>query len=185
MRLEIISDGELPMDPRFEEIISNIDKSFHDLLNMAPTTFLNLPLDMPKKRIYLFSEGERHLYVGRSNNIRGRLRRHCSPGATHRMAAFAFRLARESTGNIKASYNRKVPGAISWPIRFFSIHSKLPKIAFVRWMCALWTKVIQSNKRSLKSMYLLRYRHSIMILTPIDLKINKVYTTNIQFGKTG
>lgn len=95
------------MDPRFEEIISNIDKSLHDLLNMAPTTFLNLPKDMPEKGVYLFSEGEYHLYVGRSNFIRKRLHRHCSPGATHRMAAFAFRLARESTGNMKASYKQE------------------------------------------------------------------------------
>ena len=53
------------------------------------------------------SEGDRHLYVGRSNDIRKRLSRHCRPGATHRMAAFAFRLAREATGNLKATYKSR------------------------------------------------------------------------------
>ena len=52
------------------------------------------------------SEGGRHLYVGRSNNIRRRIGRHRRPSATHRMAAFAFRLAREATGNIRASYKK-------------------------------------------------------------------------------
>jgi hypothetical protein len=40
----------------------------------------------------------------RSNSLRGRYGRHCRPGATHRQAAFAFQLAREATGKIKASY---------------------------------------------------------------------------------
>jgi hypothetical protein len=52
----------------------------------------------------MLSEGGEYLYVGRSNNIRGRMGRHSLPGATHRMAAFAFRLARHATGQIKPSY---------------------------------------------------------------------------------
>ncbi len=59
---------------------------------------------MPTSGIYLFSEGERHLYVGRSRKIRRRLGNHCRRGATHHMATFAFRLAREATGRLKASY---------------------------------------------------------------------------------
>jgi hypothetical protein len=61
---------------------------------------------MPERGVYLLSEGEHNLYVGRSNNIRKRIARHCKPGATHRMAAFAFRLAREATGHKKASYKK-------------------------------------------------------------------------------
>ena len=54
--------------------------------------------------VYLFTEGGRHLYVGRSNGLRARYGRHCRLGATYRQAAFAFQLAREVTGNIKATY---------------------------------------------------------------------------------
>jgi hypothetical protein len=36
--------------------------------------------------------------------MRLRYGRHCNPGATHRMAAFAFKLAREATGKVTASY---------------------------------------------------------------------------------
>jgi hypothetical protein len=71
---------------------------------MPPCQAGTLPKVMPKQGVYLFSEGGQHLYVGRSNNIRGRYGRHCNPGATHRMAAFAFKLAREATGKMTASY---------------------------------------------------------------------------------
>ena len=73
---------------------------------MAPVKPGSLPRHISTAGIYLLSEGDRHLYVGRSNNIRGRIERHCRLGATHRMAAFAFRLAREETGNIVASYKK-------------------------------------------------------------------------------
>jgi hypothetical protein len=62
------------------------------------------PKSLPKRGVYLFSEGDAHLYVGRSNKIRARWGRHCNPGATHRMAAFALKLARETTGKLTASY---------------------------------------------------------------------------------
>jgi excinuclease UvrABC nuclease subunit len=51
---------------------------------------------MPAAGIYVFSEGDQALYVGRSNDLRGRIGRQCRPGATHRIAAFAFRLARDN-----------------------------------------------------------------------------------------
>lgn len=73
---------------------------------MTPVTSATLPAKMPQKGVYLFSDGDNHLYVGRSNNIRQRIGRHSRPGATHRMAAFAFRLAREATGNLKAKYKK-------------------------------------------------------------------------------
>ncbi|WP_154660911.1 GIY-YIG nuclease family protein [Microvirga lotononidis] len=34
---------------------------------------------MPSRGVYLFSEGEGHLYVGRSNNLRRRYGLHCRP----------------------------------------------------------------------------------------------------------
>ena len=73
---------------------------------MVPVKPRSLPRIMPKSGVYLLSEADRHLYVGRSNDIRGRIGRHCLPGATERMAAFAFRLAREATGNLRASYKK-------------------------------------------------------------------------------
>ena len=54
--------------------------------------------------VYLFSEGGRDLYVGRTNGLKDRYSRHCAAWANHNTASFAFRLARETTGNTKATY---------------------------------------------------------------------------------
>src|SRR5690606_20085333 len=40
----------------------------------------------------------------RTNSIRKRLQQHCRPGSKHNSAPFAFRLAREARGVLKATY---------------------------------------------------------------------------------
>lgn len=102
--------AEPSMDDRFSHYIEELPEKLRLLLSMQPVTPMTLPKVMCKKGVYLLSEGEKHLYVGRSNGIKKRIGRHCLPGATHRMAAFAFRLAREATGNLKATY-KKGPGS--------------------------------------------------------------------------
>ncbi len=94
------------MDQQFISYIEALKPKLMHLLEMTPVTPEILPGLMPEKGIYLLSEGEHHLYVGRSNNIRQRIARHSNRGATHRIAAFAFRLAREATGNRKATYKK-------------------------------------------------------------------------------
>jgi len=95
------------MNKRFANIVESLEPSFTKLLEMEPVTPLFLPSMMPKAGIYLLSEAEQHLYVGRSRDIRRRIRFHSRPGATYKMAAFAFRLAREATGNLAATYKKK------------------------------------------------------------------------------
>lgn len=94
------------MDAKFVAHVESLRPKLERLLAMLPVKPTRLPSQMPKAGVYLLSEAGRYLYVGRSNDIRGRIRRHSRPGATHRMAAFAFRLAREVTGNIRASYKK-------------------------------------------------------------------------------
>ena len=92
------------MHPNFAAIIEQLHAPFERLIAQTPIIIGRFPADMAQRGVYLFSEGPRHLYVGRTNDIRGRYGRHCNPGATHRTAAFAFRLAREATGQLKATY---------------------------------------------------------------------------------
>ena len=92
------------MHPTFARLLEGLHPKYEQLVTMSPCSEGNLPKDMPKQGVYLFSEGGHHLYVGRSNKLRVRYGRHCNPGATHRMAAFAFKLAREATGKTTASY---------------------------------------------------------------------------------
>ena len=55
----------------------------------------------------MFTEDEEHLYVGRTNTIRKRLQNHCRPSSGHNSATFAFRLARQITGQKIATYTEK------------------------------------------------------------------------------
>jgi hypothetical protein len=95
------------MNRLFAAVIESLEPSYRRLLGMTPVKATNLPPDMPVAGVYLFTEEGRHLYVGRSKGLRGRIQRHSRPGATHRMAAFAFRLAREATGELLATYKAK------------------------------------------------------------------------------
>ena len=92
------------MHPTFASAIEQLQPSFEALLAVQPCHPLKVPKSIPEAGIYLLSEGSEHMYVGRSNRIRKRLSNHCRVGATYRMAAFAFRLARLQTGQLKASY---------------------------------------------------------------------------------
>jgi hypothetical protein len=93
------------VDAKFSVFVEQLHPAFERLVAMRPISNGSFGAAVRHRGVYLFSEPQRgHLYVGRSNDIRGRYGRHCNPGATHRMAAFAFRLAREGTGRVKASY---------------------------------------------------------------------------------
>jgi hypothetical protein len=94
------------MDVAFLAHVEALRPKLEQLLAMAPVKPTSLPKRMPAAGVYLLSEAERPLYVERSNSIRRRIGRHCRPGATHRMAAFAFRLAREATGHVVATYKK-------------------------------------------------------------------------------
>lgn len=59
----------------------------------------------PKSGIYLFSEGSKYLYVGRSNRIAERYRLHCGPSAKENQASFAWKLTAEVMEH-KATYRK-------------------------------------------------------------------------------
>jgi predicted GIY-YIG superfamily endonuclease len=94
----------MKMDHPFERIIESLEPSLERLLAMEPVRIGSIPRDFPVSGVYLLSEGPKHLYVGRSRNIRRRLAHHSRPGATYRMAALAFRIAREETGCVRPAY---------------------------------------------------------------------------------
>jgi GIY-YIG catalytic domain len=104
------------MDHRFSELVETLAPKLKALQTMHPFSNGALPRDMPKSGIYLFSEGRRHLYVGRSNNIRQRFGHHCRPSSPHNQAVFAFLLAREKTKRTIAVY-KKGEGNRSWLVQ--------------------------------------------------------------------
>lgn len=95
------------MNSAFAHFVNDLEPKFQALMMMTPARYGVLPAQMPERGIYLFSDGDQHLYVGRTNGIRRRLAGHCRPSSTHFSATFAFRMARVQTGLVKASYTTK------------------------------------------------------------------------------
>jgi hypothetical protein len=94
------------MHATFAALANDLDPKFQELVAMSPVRYNKLPKVLPTRAIYLFSENGKHLYVGRTNGLRRRLRGHCIPSATHFTATFAFRIAREATRMHRASYTK-------------------------------------------------------------------------------
>jgi predicted GIY-YIG superfamily endonuclease len=92
------------MHEHFRQHIETLHPSLEALLQSEVFTFSSLPKSLPMAGVYLFTEGDKHLYVGRTNSLRKRLQQHCRPGSTHNSAPFAFRLAREARNALKATY---------------------------------------------------------------------------------
>jgi hypothetical protein len=90
------------MDEKFKTLIEGLPRKYEELLSMTPLTIATIRSDCPTGGIYLFTENNVHLYVGRTKRlIKVRLKNHVS---TADDCPFAWRLAREKTGNVKASY---------------------------------------------------------------------------------
>jgi len=92
------------MEDIFRRHVEQLHAKYEALMAMSAVSFGSLPREVPTCGIYLFSEGSSHLYVGRSKKIRQRLHLHCGGPAG---ASFAFKLAREATGRVKATYTSK------------------------------------------------------------------------------
>jgi hypothetical protein len=63
--------------------------------------------DLPEKGIYVFYENDKPVYVGRTQNMKQRLRQHCLPSSGHNSATFAFIIAKRKADS--AGINIKRP----------------------------------------------------------------------------
>jgi len=95
------------MNEAFRAHVESLHPSFEKLLSMSPVRVCDLPKAMPTHGIYLFSEGDKHWYVGRTNRLPKRLAEHCRKSSSHNSAPFAFLLAREDTEKHQIKGQRK------------------------------------------------------------------------------
>jgi hypothetical protein len=93
------------MNENFKSYVEALHPKFASLIEMNPIKIAKIPKGAPSKAIYLFTENGQHLYVGRTNHFRNRMRQHSIPAAQHNQAVFAFRLARQQTGRILVAYS--------------------------------------------------------------------------------
>jgi hypothetical protein len=95
------------MNEVFRIHVESLHPSFEKLMSMSPVKVRVLPNQMPKSGVYLFSEGDTHWYVGRTDRLRRRLREHCRTSSGHNSAPFAFLLAREDVKKRQIDGTRK------------------------------------------------------------------------------
>jgi len=91
------------MNEKFQPYVEELECRLQQLLSMEPVKSSALPRRMPRTGIYLFSEGDKHLYVGRTRRLKQRIKEHSNILG----APFAFRLAREETGYVTPTYRKK------------------------------------------------------------------------------
>jgi predicted GIY-YIG superfamily endonuclease len=93
------------MNETVKRYFDALHPKFEILIGMEPVKIATVPKGAPSRAVYLFSESGQHLYVGRTNHLRNRMRQHSIPAAQHNQAVFAFRLARKQTGRTLAAYS--------------------------------------------------------------------------------
>jgi hypothetical protein len=93
------------MHPDFAKCMELVHLKFDLLVSMEPVSKKDIPSGRKVRGVYLFSEGDDHLYAGRTNNLKQRVGNHCNASSEHNQAVFAFKLARHGTGNIDAQYS--------------------------------------------------------------------------------
>jgi len=85
-----------------------MNSNFEDAIKTFPATLERLTASpphrpgarLPKQGVYVFSENDRAVYVGRSNNIPARYRHHTGPKSRTNEAALALLIARKEMGRI-------------------------------------------------------------------------------------
>ena len=90
------------LDKGFEARMRVVLKQFEALIGMPPLKKVEIPVEAAQPGVYLFTEHGKHLYVGRTKDLRGRIFQHSRESVCD--APFAFRLARKSSKHLKPTY---------------------------------------------------------------------------------
>lgn len=92
------------MDSNFASLVESFPAKLEELLKQEKVKISDIPTQPIVSGIYLLSERNNDLYIGRSVNIRRRLR--LQAFGAHNQSSFAFLLARHKTGS-ETSYSGK------------------------------------------------------------------------------
>jgi hypothetical protein len=93
------------MDDIFKTLIDGLHNKYQDLISMSPVTIDTAPNNCPVGGVYLFSEGGKPLYTGRTKRkIKTRLKGHVN---TAKDCPFAWHLALESPGITRTPYKKE------------------------------------------------------------------------------
>ena len=136
------------MHPKFAALAESLHPLFLKLTTCPPHSGrVRLPLDVPRCGVYLFSEGNDHLYVGRTDRLRDRHREHWSGKAND--APFAFKLARHATVNLgKGGPTRRALNID--PVFAIAFAEARERIAAMQFR---WVEEVDPNRQCLLEIY--------------------------------
>ena len=88
------------MNEKFAQYVNQMPTLLDEIMSCSPQVGLpKQEIKLPARAVYLFSRSEEHLYVGRTNRLRQRIKEHLK--GRNNDAPFAFKMARHATGLFK------------------------------------------------------------------------------------
>jgi len=92
---------------RFKDLASKMPMRLKSLLKQSPITIDDIGItDIPQKGVYVLFEGDKPIYVGRSNRMKKRLKEHSQKSSDHYSATLAFRITKQAYLNLHKDLKR-------------------------------------------------------------------------------
>lgn len=96
------------MKEKFKNITDKMPLLLQSLLKQPPIIIDDIGITpVPQKGVYVFFEGDKPIYVGRSNRMKQRLKEHSQKGSDRYSATLAFRIAKQEYFNSQKEKGRK------------------------------------------------------------------------------
>jgi len=84
------------MNERFKELTDRMPLRLRSLLEQPLIAIDDIGItQVPQKGVYVFFEGNKPIYVGRSNRMKKRLREHSQRSSDHYSATLAFKMVKQ------------------------------------------------------------------------------------------
>ena len=88
------------MNEIFEKLVNKMETNLQLLKEQPPIAIDKIRIaQVPQRGVYVFFEGNKPIYVGRSNRLKKRLKEHSQRIADHYSATLAFKIAKNGIAN--------------------------------------------------------------------------------------
>jgi len=96
------------MNEKFKNITDRMPFLLQSLLKQPPIAIDDIGItEVPQKGVYVLFEGDKPIYVGRSNRMKERLKEHSQRSSDHYSATLAFRIAKQEYFNSQEEGRRQ------------------------------------------------------------------------------
>ena len=89
------------MNERFKKLTDRMPLLLQSLLKKPLIAIDDIGITpVPQKGVYVFFEGNKPIYVGRSDRLKKRLKEHSQRSSVHNSATLAFKIAKQNTSTL-------------------------------------------------------------------------------------